>query len=494
MGEIRSSGGDLRVGAGAMTIAMRAAVGDGARERWLRVAVVREGRIASERLLSPKSALTWGRGDVDVVVADAADAKAVLFETDSEGGARVCVPRGATGRVVVGGEARALDAHGAQRIELDREGRGKLRLPGAEGVIVLFQRVPRPPPRVTPQLPASVRGGFLAHVDWLFTALVTSSFMLHFAFVLGMSEADWPVQTTLAAEYIETGIIFLPEVDPPEIEEQPIDASVEVAETEIEPGDGDTDPTTAQPREVVARREPRTSTRSTSTSSAGDPSVEEITGDVLAQVDTLMIGAAGVDGALTDVLRGAPTVGRAEDVMAEVDGVQIASTDRGVLRTRDGGRGVAATCTDEMRAAGECLGALRRTGPVEGPREQTEGPALVERRPRVLAPDRDEIIEDGPGEIDERVLLAALRGRMRIIQTCYEHELSRTPDLSGRIRVTLTIEQVGTISGVRIAEDTVGSDALASCVTRAVSGMRLREGAEGGRLTVAYPIVFSPQR
>lgn len=100
----------------------------------------------------------------------------------------------------------------------------------------------------------------------------------------------------------------------------------------------------------------------------------------------------------------------------------------------------------------------------------------------------------GPsGGFDVRQVTGAIRTRQAAIRACYERELRRNPDLRGSVRVTLTIQESGDVTGVAVTESTLGA-AVDECLVHVIQGFRFRPGPEGGSVTYAFPFVFEPQR
>jgi TonB family protein len=90
-------------------------------------------------------------------------------------------------------------------------------------------------------------------------------------------------------------------------------------------------------------------------------------------------------------------------------------------------------------------------------------------------------------------VVALIRQRLPAVRACYEMQLRRNPELTGKVTVDFTIQTTGAISGVRASENTTGDDAVANCVMGVVSRFRWNPGPEGGSVIFSYPFVFSPQ-
>jgi len=89
----------------------------------------------------------------------------------------------------------------------------------------------------------------------------------------------------------------------------------------------------------------------------------------------------------------------------------------------------------------------------------------------------------------------AFRRNMAPIRFCHERQLETHPGLSGRVSIRFVIAPDGTVSTAQVATSTVGNDAVAECVRRAVTRVRFPRPQGGGSVTVTYPFMFAaPQR
>ncbi|MCA9604618.1 MAG: TonB family protein [Myxococcales bacterium] len=453
----------------------------------LRIGLIQGDKIVEERIIRKRETVTVGSSEKNhfVVSAGGLSSRFELFQlvgndyilnfTDQMRG-RV----GLAGGVKVLDELRssggARKANGYYQVKLTENSRGKIEI---GNTTLLFQFVVPPPVQPRPQLPAAVVGGFIAGIDWLFTAFVMFSFMTHFGFIIYLENADWPVEPGIATVPDRVAELIFNEPEPPEppqeVEAQEVtdEAAEEVAE------------------EAVAESTPNSAPSNSSAPSSGsgqssaDDSARLAVEQAQAQVEQMLLGAlGGSDGAFQDVLAGGAVTGNAEDVMATAEGVGVAtSAEGGSLRERSGGGTVG--------AATRGLGNLQaRQGAQQ---QQREGEQIVERviRGRVNSGALEE--ESGSGVFDPNIVTRQIRARIRAIQTCYERELRNNPTLAGRVLVRFTIQPTGTVSGATATENSTGSPAVASCVVSTISRFRFNPGPEGGSVTFAYPFVFAPQ-
>lgn len=470
---------------GAMTMAMQAVQVRPSGPKVLRIGVIQGGKIVEERIVRQRETVTVGSSERNHFIVPGMPPRFELFQlvgadyilnftADMRG--RVGLPGGVQELEQLRASGAARNAGTHWQVKLSDTSRGKVVI---GDTTLLFQFVVPPPVQPRPQLPAAVVGGFIAGIDWLFTAFVMFSFMSHFGFIIFLENADWPIQPTLATIDDRVADMIFNEPEPPPepqeevpTEEAPTEEAEEVAETTPQPR-GES---SSAPSETPGQRQERAD-------SEARMAVEEAT----AQVDQLLLGALSSEGgAFADVLAGGAVTGSAEDILAQAEGVGVAtSSGGGTLRERSGG--------GRVGGGQDGLGGLAavKGGATEA---RSEGGAVQERqvRGRFRAP-ADAEDESGSGDFDVRAVTAMIRTRQSAIRACYERELRNDPTLAGRIKVQLTIQESGSVTGVRAIENTMGNDAVAECVTRVVGGFRFNPGPDGGSVTYAFPFIFDPQ-
>jgi TonB family protein len=120
-------------------------------------------------------------------------------------------------------------------------------------------------------------------------------------------------------------------------------------------------------------------------------------------------------------------------------------------------------------------------GRIDGPTETEHG-----RLGRAKAADPDASQGSLPPEIVHR-MVAPQRAE---IGKCYQAELQKTPDLSGRLVVRFVIDGAGKVTSVQI-DESLHSD-VDSCVAAVFQAITFPK-PKGGTVTVRYPLVFSAQ-
>jgi len=460
-----------------MTAAMRAVAPrrtDG--PRWLRWALIRDGRIEKEAVFGPDRPLTIG---VDGDLPGGGKARPLIAHRDGEGWVVVAAP-GLRGRTDEG-DLEALSDGGQREVRLTDSARARLEL---GGLSLLVQMVDRPPAKLVPQLPVSLRGGLLSGADWWFTSFVAASFCLHIGVVMFLLEADWPVETSLVPQRHARVIFEEPgdePIDPPEMDGEdgePI-ADNRDGEDADDPSERDSERTDDRPRRADRRPSPSTA----------DESSPSLDADAIARstAEHMLIGVEeGLrTGAIANVLADGAETERAEDIFGVVEGTEVASGPPGPLVERDG-REASANAT-------RGIGALDRRGDGDGYRR--EGDAIEEQ---VVEVPRGAPPALGPPQVDDpifdpRELFNRLRGRMSAVRRCYDNVLSHgNPDAAGRVTISMQVMPAGNLSNVHAATNNTGSDPLGACIVRSLSSVRVPSGPDLP-VTVEFPIVLARQ-
>jgi TonB family protein len=469
---------------GAMTMAMQAVQARPSGPKVLRIGVIQGDKMVEERIIRSRETVTVGTSEKNHFVVSHASLPPSFDLFQLVGGDYILnFTTDMRGRVGLAGGVQALDqlrSTGAARnagnywqVKLSDNSRGRVAI---GDTTLLFQFIDPPPVQPRPQLPAAVVGGFVAGIDWLFTAFVMFSFMTHFGFIIFLENADWPVPPTLATIPPElSDIIFAePEEPPPPEDTTPTD-------------DTQTDEPVEEVADTTETHETQEDTSDQTPAEhqqAEDQDARMVAEAASAQVDQLLLGALGTDGALHDVLAGGVVTGSSADVLAQAQGVGVASSSTGAtLRDRSGGGTVGGSGS---------LSGLRHAEGDTGAR--TEGGAITEAAPRGrFRTDTSDVEEDGSGEFDQQAVVRMIQTRRSAIQACYERELRATPTLAGRVAVAMTIQESGSVSGVHVTDNSTGNDNVGSCVVRVIQGFRFNPGPEGGSVTYTFPFVFEPQ-
>jgi hypothetical protein len=92
-----------------------------------------------------------------------------------------------------------------------------------------------------------------------------------------------------------------------------------------------------------------------------------------------------------------------------------------------------------------------------------------------------------PPEVTERVI----RGADEELRACYDEGLRKDADLGGKVTMRFTINEDGSVGDVRPVCTSLPDPEVVSCMVNRFGQLRFPKPS-GGRLTVFYPIMFTP--
>lgn len=96
------------------------------------------------------------------------------------------------------------------------------------------------------------------------------------------------------------------------------------------------------------------------------------------------------------------------------------------------------------------------------------------------------------GELDRSLIDQVVKRKMNQIRYCYMHELTKDPELSGKVVVQFVIEADGSVSSAKTKSTTMNNNSVESCINGRFMRAKFPEPKGGGSVTVSYPFVFSP--
>ncbi|MGF1466074.1 MAG: TonB family protein [Sandaracinaceae bacterium] len=470
---------------GAMTMAMQAVPQRSQGPKVLRIGLIQRGKIVEERIIRQRETVTVGSSEKNhfTITEPKIGPRFELFQIvgsdyilnftpDMNG--RVSLPAGVQELAELRRTGGARNAGTYHQVKLTDSSRGKVEV---GDTTLLFQFVVPPPIQPRPQLPAAVVGGFIAGIDWMFTAFVMFSFMAHFGFIIYLENADWPVEPTLGTIPDRVAdLIFAPPPAPPEDttpepiedgegEEESEEEVAEVTERPTRSSDGESSTSTPAEREAQARR-----------------TVE----NARARVEQMLLTGLGGEGsAIADVLRNGQVIGNQADILAQSDGTAVATSSQAQLRERSGG--------NRVGSATSSLGDLAGSRSDRATQERGEGRPVQEVVVRGRTTIGTVTDERGSGDFNPSDAARVIRARQRAIQNCYERELRNNPTLRGRVAIQFTIQTTGSVTGARASENSTGSGALGTCVAGVIRRIRFNPAPVGGSVTLEFPFVFEPQ-
>jgi TonB family protein len=79
------------------------------------------------------------------------------------------------------------------------------------------------------------------------------------------------------------------------------------------------------------------------------------------------------------------------------------------------------------------------------------------------------------------------------LASCYEHAISQSPDLRGRVVIRFNIEESGSLTGIRAVENGMGSDVVFRCMESRMRTWRISPAPTDGSVSFSLPFVFERQ-
>ncbi len=433
----------------------------------LRIGILQDGRILEERHVL-KENVTVGHEPKNTIVLPPGEdvpARFALFE-NHKNQYQLVFDDVMRGRVHLGSsdvELERLRKQGLAQergtnyvLPLEDTARGKVDL---GDVTLFFQFITPTAEADKPKLPPDVQGGFWKTMDRVFFGILAASLFLHFAWGAYIVSADPPPEPELSLDELPDRFVraMIPQ-KPPEPEpvaEAPQAAAEEKAEAKEEKK-SEARPAENKPADAAQRRA---------------EVVKKVSGKGLLKI----LGSSGEGGgAFADVLGGSTGGGEIAEALAGAGGVGVATAEAiGASGPKGGGTGSVAGIGDLGTSGG---------GKVDlGAKKEVQ----VKGRVRDAAPEVES------SDVDRDALARYVKARLKAIQNCYERELKRNPQLKGRVMVRFSIKPNGRTSDIEIEENTLGNDAVGSCIRAVIRGWVFPFKPED-EVPVAYPFVFSP--
>lgn len=451
----------------------------------LRIGIIRGPRIVEERLIRTGESVTVGESTRNTFVLPGSELPHQHRLFALKGGRYHLVVRDPMhGKLFLDDEVQPLEqvvgSLGQRRgqdawIPLGTSVRGKVQI---NGTTILFQFVQAPPePR---RIVADFGPVGFSQVDWVFAAFVAFSLVLNLVGYSYIQSQPPPRKASIDQIFREPVLVdFFPELPEEDDPLDPLDqldpdglTEVEVPAEDPKPGEND--------RDDVEDGEDSED----GDANAGDDPEEELTRDQLREHNRERMNGVGLaavllgtDGDTSSDLATRDLMQHPEGLVEDVAGafaaagrVKIASVDGDPLLRNP-------SSTEPNGGLDGLTGGRRRSGPVvldPTSKGQTEVEPMVElERPDV-----------GPGA-DARAITELVGRKKGQIKACYDREIKTTPDLAGRIEVTIVVDPEGAVEEVWIVDNTTDSEELASCMM-----LRIRRWAfpaTGETYEVTYP-------
>jgi len=94
------------------------------------------------------------------------------------------------------------------------------------------------------------------------------------------------------------------------------------------------------------------------------------------------------------------------------------------------------------------------------------------------------------GALAKSVIAAVIRRYYNRIKYCYQKELTRNPNLYGKIKVYFVIAGNGTVKEARVSQTTMNNRNVEDCVCSVIRQIRFPKPKGGGIVVVKFPFVF----
>ncbi len=428
----------------------------------LRVALIQGSKITEDRTLKRRGPVSVGQNATNTIVVPVSNLPPsfTLFEAVNDQYSLVFTTA-MEGKISVNGQELSLQdaiARGLAKqrrdayvIPLTDASKGRVAL-GEVSLLFQFVAPPPEPPRI--ELPAEVRGGILKQIDQFFFMVLAASLVVHFSGATFI--ACQPVVEERELSLDELPDRFVKAMMPVEIKPPP---PVEVADN----GKKDDVKEDKKP-EKVAEKAPTNAAEKKAQMQA------KVSRSGLLKV----IGSSGAGGAFEDVLGSSSGVGDVASALSGASGVGVATADSLAAGGPKGGTAGSAAGIGDLGTSG---------GGNVGLGEKKE--ATVRGGVSMQAPEVDSV------DVDREKLAAYVRSRKGAIQQCYEKELKRNPSLKGKVVVRFSITPAGRTSDIDIEENTLGNEAVASCIKTTIRGW-VFPFKPPSDVPVAYPFVFAP--
>ena len=450
----------------------------------LRIGIIQAGKIIEERLIRKRANVTIGASPRNSIVVPASTLPRTftLFEMN-QGKYTLKFSESMDGRISLGGKVMSLDNARTQghanaknnlfELPLTENTRGKVLL---GEVTLLFQFVTPPPVQPRPQLPPSVRGGFITNVDWVLTSCFITIAVLHFGFLVYLRTLDFPRK--IEADVIPDRFAdYIPEVEKPKTID--LTALEKLGEDKVakkeDPG----------PKKATSGGGPKKKGPAKPCDSACQEAKAAARRARLAkQVSSMgvlkLLGTKGKgSGAAANLIGSGDPGTDVAKAFAGVGGLTVAGSGGkgGGLQGKGSG------------GSGKAVGIGDIGGRVGGPGAVGTGKMVKERVPKANIKSKAPDIVDGTMNTDATYRI--IRRGMTCVKTQYQRSLKRDPSLSGKVAVCFTVDPMGRVGTINIEEDSVSDSMLTNGIKSCIKRLRFPP-PEGGSAEVCVPFILTP--
>lgn len=457
----------------------------------LRIGIIQSGKIIEERLLRSQQAVTIGQSAKNTFVIPVSNLpkSATLFDV-KRGSYSLAFKDGMDGRVSLEEEGvldfASLKSKGVAKkagdswnVALTEKSRGKVVL---GDVTLLFQFVTPPPPAPKLQLPAAAKGGWVKSIEWHFVTIIFISAFLQAGPCMYLVMKDWPEIDPKTAKIPDRFVdLMVPEqVDIPPPEDTPTEEVTE--EAGDEPAEEKVEKKVEKAAEKKAPEPQDAETKARAAAAKKRELAKKVQNNSLLKFIGAK-GAGGGEGSVADALAGGAARGKIDEAFNGATGV--AAAEVGQDRSRRGGG-----------AAGDAGGEAVGIGDLKSKRTGTKvatGAKKKEVKVKAKVSTKGPSSTIGTGKLAKDAIASVVKRRIRSVQSCYERELKKDPNLAGKVTVQFTIGTVGRVTSTKITVNTTKSAAVGNCIKQRIGLWRFPK-PQGGAVTVAYPFVFTASK
>ncbi len=436
----------------------------------LRVGVIQGGKIIEERHLKRRENVTVGQDGKNTFVVPVSDLPPSfsIFELKN-GQYSLVFTESMDGRVRLGTadvDFASLRTQGLAKkrgnvyvLALNDSAKGKISF---GEITLLFQFVSPPPVPVKPELPLNIKGSLWKSMDQLFFLILGSSLLFHFSGATFIACQPIPEERELSLDELPDRFAKL--MMPVKVEAPVVQAA---------------DKGSAEDAKKAEKKTEDSGKKVEKAASSGDAAEKHaaITKAVASKGLLKILGSSGSGGggAFEDVLGGNTGSGDIANALSGAGGVGVATAD--ALGSGGGPKGGGSGAVAGIGDIGTKGGGAVNIG--------TKGDVKISGRVADATPEVDS------ADIDRAALARFLKQRLASIQNCYERELKRNPTLKGKVVVRFSITPNGRSSDIEIEENTLGNEAVGSCIKTVIRGWIFPFKPDSD-VPVAYPFVFSP--
>ncbi|HOX46366.1 MAG TPA: AgmX/PglI C-terminal domain-containing protein [Myxococcota bacterium] len=199
-----------------------------------------------------------------------------------------------------------------------------------------------------------------------------------------------------------------------------------------------------------------------------------------------VLGAGGPEG-LSTVMGGTGLGGELEGAIGNMFGAQVGESGGfgglGLRGTGTGGGGMGNTIG---------VGRLGTRGRGGGNYGYGTGVSRVKSRG-----ERDVNISVGKpiimGSLSMEIIRRVIQSHRDQIKYCYSQELTRNPNLNGKVSIKFTISEKGYVTQATVAGTTMNNASVERCLCQKILTWKFPEPKGGGIVIVNYPFIFKPE-